>query len=107
MDQLTQIIIEANKHKGMSVVDVLQPCVSLNKELTHEFYRENIYYLGDDYDPTNKNAALEKALEFGLKKIPLGIFYKEESSRTDEDKVGTIDQNRDGYDYNKLFKKYT
>ena len=58
--------------------DILQPCYTFNKEYTHEFYRENTYWLPEDYDPTNKTAAFEKAQEWDLKKIPLGIFYKED-----------------------------
>jgi 2-oxoglutarate/2-oxoacid ferredoxin oxidoreductase subunit beta len=74
--KLTEIMIEANKHQGFSVVDVLQPCITFNKQFTHQFFQENTYHLDDSYDPTNKLAAFEKAHEFGLKQIPLGIFYK-------------------------------
>lgn len=73
---LTDIIIQANKHNGFAFIDVLQPCVSFNKQFTHQFYQENIYHLGNDYDPTNRMEAYEKAHEFGLKKIPLGVFYR-------------------------------
>jgi 2-oxoglutarate ferredoxin oxidoreductase subunit beta len=76
--QLTDLIIQANAHDGVALVDVLQPCETFNKVLTHPFYQENTYYLGKDYDPTNKTKAFEKAQEFGLKQIPLGVIYKEE-----------------------------
>lgn len=76
--KLTQIIIEANKHQGFSFIDVLQPCVTFNKQFTHQFFQENIYQLDKSYDPTNKLVAYERAQEFGLKQIPLGIFYKVE-----------------------------
>jgi len=38
--------------------------------------QQNTYYLGEDYDPTNKKEALIKSYEFGEKKIPVGVFYK-------------------------------
>jgi len=78
MKQLTEIFIKANKHQGLSFIDVLQPCHTFNKILTAEFYKENTYYLEENYDPTNKVKAFERAHEFGLKQIPLGIFYTEE-----------------------------
>ena len=56
----------------------MQPCHTFNKKFTHEFFQENTYKLGDDYDPTNKVAAFEKSLEFGLNAIPLGVIYKED-----------------------------
>lgn len=75
---VTELMIAANEHKGLALVDILQPCVTFNKQFTHEFFRENTYKLGEDYDSTDKTAAFVKAQEFGLKQIPLGIFYKED-----------------------------
>lgn len=70
------MIIEANKHKGFSVVQILQPCVTFNKKYTHAYFRENIYQLDDKHDKTNKEAAFTRTLEWGPKKIPVGVFYK-------------------------------
>ena len=71
-----EMIVRANRHKGFAVVQALQPCVVFNKVYTHAFYRENIYRLGEDYDRTDKSAAFEKTMEWGEKKIPVGIFYE-------------------------------
>lgn len=76
--QLAELIIKANEHKGMSVIDVLQPCVSFNEEYDHKYYQENTYYLGEDYDKTNKTGAFQKSLEWGPKQIAIGILYQEE-----------------------------
>jgi 2-oxoglutarate ferredoxin oxidoreductase subunit beta len=73
---LAELIAQANDHQGLAVVDVLQPCVTFNKEYTHQFFQENTYQLDQNYDPANKIAAIEKAWEWGPKKIPLGVFYK-------------------------------
>lgn len=78
MPQLTDMIVKAQKHSGFAIIDVLQPCETYNKQFTHTFYQENCYYLPEDYNPTNKVKAFEKVQEFGLKQIPLGIFYTEE-----------------------------
>ncbi len=76
--KLAKLMISANDHPGLAVIDILQTCMTFNKDYTLNFYRENTYELGPDYDPTDKAAALQKALEWGEKKIPLGIIYREE-----------------------------
>jgi 2-oxoglutarate ferredoxin oxidoreductase subunit beta len=74
--QLTDLIIKANQHKGFSVIDILQPCVTFNKQYTHMFYQKNTYQIGKNYDPSNFEEAFKKAGEWGTKKIPVGIFYQ-------------------------------
>jgi len=86
---LTNLIVEAHKHKGYALIDVLQPCVTFNKVYTYQFYRQNIYKLEDiDYKSDNKVKAFEKAYEWastdGTGKIPIGIFYKEERDVMEE-----------------------
>jgi 2-oxoglutarate/2-oxoacid ferredoxin oxidoreductase subunit beta len=77
ISKLTELIIKANDHKGFSVIDVLQPCVTFNKEVNHVFLRENIYEL-KDHDITSKEEAFRRSLEWGLKQIPVGVFYQAE-----------------------------
>jgi len=72
---LTNLIIKANEHKGFSVIDVIQPCVTFNKDFDHKFFLENTYQL-QNHDITNKEEAFKKSLEWGVKQIPLGIFYQ-------------------------------
>ena len=50
--------------------------LALYKVNTFSWYKNRVYDLDSDYDPTNKLAALEKTMEFGDKR-PLGIIYKE------------------------------
>lgn len=75
---LTELIIKANNHDGLALVDVLQPCQTFNKEYTHEFFQANCYSLDQNHDVTDKSIAFKKALEWGPKQIPLGIFYEED-----------------------------
>lgn len=91
MDKLSEIIIAANNHRGLAVIDVLQPCVTFNKEYTHQYFQSNTYYLGDDYDATNVGDAFKKSLEWGPKQIPLGILYKIEKP-TYESQIPQISQ---------------
>jgi len=76
-EHLTSIMVEAIKHKGYSLVDILQPCVSFNKVNTFQWYSKRVYKLDESYDPTNKLKAMEKAMEWG-DRIPIGIIYCEE-----------------------------
>ncbi|MCX7923349.1 MAG: thiamine pyrophosphate-dependent enzyme [Clostridia bacterium] len=90
-EHLTSIMVEAIKYKGYALVDILQPCVSFNKVNTFQWYSKRIYKLDETYHPSNKMAAMEKAMEWG-DKIPIGIIYNQEKS-TYHDKIGFL---RDG-----------
>lgn len=74
---LVELIVQAIKHRGTAVVDILQPCVTFNPVNTYAWYKERCYRLPTNYDPTDRQAALEKAAEFGPR-IPLGVLYRQE-----------------------------
>lgn len=74
---LTDLMVQASHHRGFAVLQILQPCVTFNQEYSHIFFQRNIYRLSRDYDPTNKAAAFNKLLEWGEKKIPVGVLYRE------------------------------
>lgn len=111
MPLLKELIIKANDHKGFAVIDVLQPCETFNRILTHKFYQENTYHLSPDYDPTNKSKAFEVAYEFGEKKIACGIIYQE-SKETHEEQYTYLENNAlinldvSNRDLDKLFSNY-
>ncbi len=73
----------AINHKGFSLVDVFQPCVTFNKINTYQWFKENTYHIEDSHDPLNKNEAFKRATEKG--KYPLGIFYKNNDKKTFEE----------------------
>jgi 2-oxoglutarate ferredoxin oxidoreductase subunit beta len=77
VDHLANLIKKGITHRGFALIDILQPCVSFNHKNTFQWYRERVYKLEDEsgYDPGNKKAALEKALEWG-ERIPIGIIYE-------------------------------
>jgi len=80
IDHLSQLIKKGITHRGFALIDILQPCVSFNHKNTFQWYRERVYKLEDEkYDPSDKKAALEKALIWG-KEIPIGIIYEENLS---------------------------
>lgn len=81
---LSALLVGAISHKGFSVVDALQPCVTFDKVHTYTWYRQRLYQLEKEgYVPDNKLKAIEKAFEWG-DKIPLGIFYKEDKETSEE-----------------------
>ena len=73
---LTQLVNSAIRHKGFSLVDILQPCVTFNKEYSSKWFKYRIYNINENpkYDPYNQSMALQKSIEWG-ERIPLGIFY--------------------------------
>jgi len=79
---LRGLIAGAIRHKGFALVDIFQPCVTFNKLNTYEWFRQRVYKLeGTGYKPVDKEAAIKKALEDSesdYKKVPIGLFYKEE-----------------------------
>jgi 2-oxoglutarate ferredoxin oxidoreductase subunit beta len=74
-EHLITMIIEAMKHKGFSLVDILQPCVSFNHVNTFKWYKERCTELPSDYDPSDWGSAMEKA-QIWRDEIPVGIIYK-------------------------------
>ena len=44
----------AINHKGYSLVDVFQPCVTFNKINTYQWFKENTYHLKDSMIPSIK-----------------------------------------------------
>lgn len=69
----TKIIADAINHKGFSLVEILQPCVTFNKLNTYSWFRERVKPLpqipSDRYDAISKTAWTDKD-------IYLGIFYQ-------------------------------
>lgn len=83
-EHLAKMMKAAIAHKGYSLVDILQPCVTFNKVNTYAYYKERVYELDDSYNCADKLQAMEKCMEDG-DKLPIGILY-EQSSPTYEEK---------------------
>jgi 2-oxoglutarate ferredoxin oxidoreductase subunit beta len=108
ISHLTDLFKKALTHKGLALVDVLSPCVTLNKVQTRDWYKKRIYRLSpsviptgdvpkgqrspaggeEGYDFADKNQALAKAGEWA-EKIPIGVIYKEDKP-TYEDNLPQI-----------------
>ncbi|TXT56788.1 MAG: 2-oxoacid ferredoxin oxidoreductase [Candidatus Thorarchaeota archaeon] len=89
-EETKEIMKKAIRHKGFSLVDIFQPCVTYNHLNTYQWYKENTYYLSDDHDTSSPTDALAKALED--EKYPLGVFYLRENVSTFEEDSGIYEE---------------
>jgi 2-oxoglutarate ferredoxin oxidoreductase subunit beta len=94
VEHLTGLIKAAIGHRGFSVVDVFQPCVTWNKLNTGAWFRERVYKLEErGWDPTDRAKALEMSLTTFHDmsctpeqcKLPIGVIYREEGRPTYSD----------------------
>lgn len=88
MEHLKGLIKEAIGHKGFSLVDVLQPCVTFNKVNTYAWYKERVYHIEQGHNPEDRVEAFNRALEWG-ERIPIGIIYRNRRQAL-EDRVPVI-----------------
>jgi len=75
IDHLSELTQQGISHQGFALIDVLQPCASFNKVNTFGWYKERCEPLPPTYDPTDWEAAIKVASEWGGK-IPVGIIYR-------------------------------
>jgi len=75
---LKELIKKAINHKGFSLVDVFQPCVTFNKVNTFKFFFDRLYNLDkqEGYKADDVLAAHKEALAWG-DKIAYGLFYQD------------------------------
>ncbi len=78
MEHLSRLIQEGMKHKGFSLIDIMQPCVSFNRVNTYDWYKKRVYDLFEEnYDPDDFENSMNLARQWG-EKIPIGIIYQKE-----------------------------
>jgi len=82
-DHLSALIQQAIVHRGFSLIDILQPCVSFNKVNTFAWYKKRCYELPAEHDPSKWEEAMKTAQEWG-DRIPLGLIYKNDRPSFDE-----------------------
>jgi len=84
-EQASGIIRRAIEHKGYSLVDIFQPCVSFNRLNTFKWFEENTYYLDDSHDPRDRTEAFRVAASGG--KFALGVIYVNRERKTFEENL--------------------
>jgi len=83
---MTALMKAAITHRGFSVLDVFQPCVTWNKLNTHAWFRERVYKLEDEgWDASDREAAMKLSMDSFNEltctpeecRLPIGIIYEE------------------------------
>ena len=69
-----EIVKEAIRHKGFSLVDIFQVCITFNKLNNYKWFKDHTYRLDSEHDPADRMAAFRRAIEEDP--LPLGIFYR-------------------------------
>lgn len=73
MPHLTSLMVEAMKHPGLSLVEVLQPCVTFNHLNTYEWFRKRIKKVES---PAMTIQDGIRAAEWSEETINTGILYR-------------------------------
>ncbi|MBI4079310.1 MAG: hypothetical protein HY429_03380 [Candidatus Levybacteria bacterium] len=99
--QETELIVAGIKHKGFSIIDTMQPCVTFNHKNTFSWFYERVYKVeAQGHDPKNKQKAFALAEQWPLRAplkegekehIPTGILFQEDRP-TWEDGIPQISQ---------------
>lgn len=86
--QETQLIVEGVKHRGFSLIDSMQPCVTFNHHNTFSWFYERIYNANEKgHDPKDKAKAFALSEQWPLRRpltegekeaVPTGIIFQEE-----------------------------
>jgi 2-oxoglutarate ferredoxin oxidoreductase subunit beta len=73
---LTDLIKGGMQHRGFALIDCFSPCVTFNRDNTHEFFKQRTRKLEDEsHDPTDFHQAIDRGFEWG-EEIPIGLFWK-------------------------------
>jgi len=89
---LARILAAALDHRGFSLVDILQPCVTFNKVNTYQWFKDRVEPAPDSHDPAERGAALE--LAFMTERLPVGILYRNDEIPTFEESLAAYDQSK-------------
>jgi 2-oxoglutarate ferredoxin oxidoreductase subunit beta len=88
---LVDMMVAAIRHQGVALLDIFQPCVTFNPSYSYDFYRPRVYKVQEEegYDPSDRQAAWEKAHEMG-ERIPIGVIYQVHGKPSYEQQVPTL-----------------
>ncbi len=92
---LKQLFVDAMNHKGFSILHIFSPCVSMNKQITFKTMNEIVKPLPDDWDTSNRLAAMEKALDEDT--FWTGLVYQDERP-TINDRLDSLEEKLGRYD---------
>jgi len=74
IDGLSDTLARAIGHRGLSLVDVIQPCITWGHHPV-DWYRERVVPIAEEHDPTDRGAAIGLAIDVG-DRFPIGVLYE-------------------------------
>lgn len=80
--ELAQLLVEADAHKGFSIIQLISPCPTFNQVVTFDFMKAHVSSIPGDHDPTDLDQAFKMALD--KESVRTGIFYKKERPTMEE-----------------------
>ena len=88
VERTAEIMQRAIRHRGFSIVDIFQPCVTFYKVNTYAWFKENTRML----EPDRKADDFREALDLALSPAPypLGVLYEAEGPETFEKGLGAF-----------------
>jgi len=78
-DHLKDLLVAAVRHRGLSYIDVIQPCITWGTRPV-SWYKDRIYRIDDTHDIGDQTGALAKAMEWDHK-IPIGVLYQKSGQK--------------------------
>jgi len=83
IEHLSNLIVKGISHKGFSIIDVAQPCVSYNPRMSYLWFQERVKKIEEKegYNPKDKAFGYKIAMENQEDEVPIGIFYHSDSDR--------------------------
>jgi 2-oxoglutarate ferredoxin oxidoreductase subunit beta len=76
-------LLRAIRHRGFSLVNMFQPCVTFNHINTFGWFKENSERIPEDHDPSDFDAAWALVRRDGP--LPLGVLYQDTSRKSFEE----------------------
>jgi 2-oxoglutarate ferredoxin oxidoreductase subunit beta len=80
---MTDIILTGLRHKGMSFINCLSPCVTFNEEMDKDYFKSRSEPLPADYDPSDFVAGV-RLLHNAFDRFPLGIIHQRSEPSLEE-----------------------
>jgi len=81
IEHLSDLVVKGMSHKGFSIIDVGQPCVSYNPRMSYQWYQERVKKIGKEHNSSSKFEAYELAIKDQEKDIPIGVIYHNDTDR--------------------------
>lgn len=82
------LIKKAMNHKGFSVLDVFQPCVTFNKFNTHQWYQQKVKAIEGQEPNHDKLKAIE--LSQHIEDLPVGVIYEDATQQAYHEQVPNL-----------------